>query len=77
VAGAQVVGIEDEVMLVTAAAMIIRLQVAGISQLSRDTQGVLVQRLEGDDEVVAVARVPVKVEDSVNGPGEEENPREA
>ncbi len=77
VAGAQVVEAEDEVILVTAAAMVIRLQVAGISELRRDTQGVFVQRLEGGDEVVAVARVPGKEEDPANGTGEEETPRGA
>ncbi|MHB0884775.1 MAG: DNA gyrase subunit A [Bacillota bacterium] len=76
VAGAQMVEGDDEVMLVTTKAMIIRLQVAGISKISRDTQGVLVQRIDGDDEVVALARVPVKEGEPVIEPGGEENPRE-
>ncbi|HEY3314212.1 MAG TPA: DNA gyrase subunit A [Bacillota bacterium] len=60
VAGAQMVTADDEVILVTTQGVIIRLQVSGISELSRDTQGVKVQQLEARDTLVAVARVPGK-----------------
>jgi len=62
---------EDEVMLITAQGMILRLRVKGISVIGRATQGVRLIQLEEGDQVVAVAKLAEKQEDS-----EGEAPRE-
>ncbi len=47
----------DDVMMITMNGIIIRTEIAGISRLGRDTQGVTLMRLDDDDQVVAVAKV--------------------
>ncbi len=47
----------DDVMMITMNGIIIRTEIAGISRLGRDTQGVTLMRLDEDDQVVAVAKV--------------------
>jgi len=48
---------QDEIMVITAAGMVVRLSVASVRVIGRATQGVRLIRLEGGDKVVAVARV--------------------
>ncbi|MGB9661944.1 MAG: DNA gyrase subunit A [Moorellaceae bacterium] len=48
---------EDELMLITAEGLLIRLNIADISQQGRYTQGVTLMRLEKEDRIVAVARI--------------------
>jgi len=48
---------EDEVMIMTSQAMVVRISVNGCRVIGRATQGVKVIRLNESDEVVAVARV--------------------
>ena len=56
-AGAAAVRAGEEVMLVSAGGVIIRLSVEGIPVQGRDTQGVTLMKVDEDDKVVAVARV--------------------
>ena len=48
---------EEEVLIITANGMVLRTMVQDIRQISRQTQGVIVMRLQADDEVVAIAPV--------------------
>lgn len=48
---------EDELMLITAEGLLIRLNVADISRQGRYTQGVTLMRLEKEDRVMSVARI--------------------
>ena len=48
---------EDEVMLITRGGIIIRTQVAGISEIGRNTQGVRLIHLEEGDQLIDVAKV--------------------
>ena len=57
---------EDEIMIITAAGMVIRTPVGTLSVIGRNTQGVRVIRLNEDDKVVAVAKV---AEQPPNGNG--------
>ncbi|GAB4256982.1 DNA gyrase subunit A [Thermincola ferriacetica] len=61
--GIKVVKPGDELMLITAEGIIIRLDVDGISTMGRSTQGVRLMRLDENDHVVAVAKVVTKDED--------------
>ena len=47
---------EEDIMLITAAGVIIRMPVDQISQMGRNTQGVRLIRLEEDQEVATVAK---------------------
>lgn len=53
---AKVVDMSDEIMLISMAGIIIRLSVEGVSEMGRNTQGVTLMRIEGEDKVVAVAK---------------------
>jgi DNA gyrase subunit A len=53
---------EDEILLITASGMILRTTTGSISQIGRQTQGVIVMRLNADDQVVALAPVGVPLE---------------
>lgn len=57
VAAVAVVKMEDELMLISADGILIRLGVEDISRQGRNTQGVTLMRLEPSDRVVAMARV--------------------
>ena len=48
---------DDEVMLITRGGIVIRTQVAGISEIGRNTQGVRLINLEPGDQLIDVARV--------------------
>lgn len=62
VAGIKMVRAEDDVMLITGEGIIIRMEVRGITQMGRSTQGVTLIRVEENDSVVALARVVQKEE---------------
>ncbi|MEW6523570.1 MAG: DNA gyrase subunit A [Bacillota bacterium] len=57
VAGARLVGEDNELMLISSEGTIIRQPVAGIARLHRATQGVTLMRLDEGDSVVAIARM--------------------
>src|SRR5215472_7354719 len=48
---------EEQVLLITAEGMVLRTAVGSISQIGRQTQGVIVMRLAADDQVVGLATV--------------------
>jgi len=52
------VGDDDHLVVMTASGQIMRTRVADISTVGRNTMGVTVMRLEGDDEVASVEVVP-------------------
>lgn len=60
IVGARVVHPEDEVMIITSEGIVIRLEVGGISELGRNTQGVKLMSLEKNDQIVALATVASK-----------------
>jgi DNA gyrase subunit A len=62
VVGIKVVRPGQELMLITGEGIVIRFDVAEISIISRNTQGVRVMRIDENDKVVAVAAVEKKVE---------------
>jgi DNA gyrase subunit A len=55
--GIKVVSENDELMIITAEGVIIRISVQNISQTGRDTQGVRIMKLDDKDRVVTLARV--------------------
>jgi DNA gyrase subunit A len=55
--GIKVVSENDELMIITAEGIIIRISVKNISQTGRDTQGVRIMKLDDKDRVVTLARV--------------------
>lgn len=59
----------DEIMLITSEGIMIRISTDGISQFGRSAQGVKVMRMEGEDKLVALARI-------VNKDDEEENEKQ-
>ncbi|NLY54500.1 MAG: DNA gyrase subunit A [Firmicutes bacterium] len=62
VVGIRMVRDDDDVMLITAEGIVIRMAVSDISQMGRATKGVTLIRLEDNDSVVALARVAQKEE---------------
>src|SRR5437588_2343127 len=48
---------EEEILVISATGMVLRTPVGAISQIGRQTQGVIVMRLAPDDQVVAIAPV--------------------
>jgi len=48
---------EEEVLIISASGMVLRTPVGAISQIGRQTQGVIVMRVAPDDQVVAIAPV--------------------
>lgn len=65
-AALQIVGEDDEMILVTNRGIIIRQSVNAISCQSRMATGVQVQRLDEDDAICAVALVPPEAESDLN-----------
>jgi DNA gyrase subunit A len=63
VVAVHVVREKDEVMVITAKGMLLRLRVEGISSFGRFAQGVRVIQLDEGDQVVAVAKLAEKQED--------------
>jgi DNA gyrase subunit A len=74
IVGALVVGPRQEILVITESGTVQRTAVDGISQMSRATQGVIVQRLRDGDRISAVAMVDASVE--VDGPDGEPLPLE-
>ena len=58
VAGAIVVGEDDDVLLIESGGVILRTSAASISELGRDTQGVILMRIEEGNRVIAVQATP-------------------
>ncbi|MBD3313241.1 DNA gyrase subunit A, partial [Candidatus Woesearchaeota archaeon] len=48
---------EDDVILISRHGIIIRMSMAGISVIGRNTQGVRLMRISGDDKVISAAKV--------------------
>jgi DNA gyrase subunit A len=48
---------EEEILVISASGMVLRTSVGAISQIGRQTQGVIVMRIAPDDQVVAIAPV--------------------
>ncbi len=63
--GIKVVSEDEEVMMVTAEGIIIRLAVKDISSMGRSTQGVTLMRLDPNDSLVALAKVAIKEENQI------------
>ena len=57
VIGMKVINPEQEIMMITAAGIIIRIDGEGISQVGRNTQGVKLMTLNDDDKVVSLAAI--------------------
>lgn len=57
VVGMKVINPEQEIMMITAAGIIIRIDVEGISKFGRNAQGVKLMTLNDDDKVVSLAAV--------------------
>ena len=57
VAGCRVVSERDDVMLIESGGVIIRMPAADINVYKRDTQGVILMRVEGDNRVISVERI--------------------
>ena len=55
---------EEEVLVISASGMVLRTQVGAISQIGRQTQGVIVMRIAGEDQIVAIAPVVLEESDS-------------
>ena len=53
----------DDVLMITTTGKIQRIRVADISVIGRNTQGVRVMRLDEDDKLVGIARIPAEVVD--------------
>ncbi len=49
---------DDDIMVISKKGNIIRIAAQGISEIGRNTQGVRLMRLEADDSVVSIAKVP-------------------
>lgn len=67
----KVVNEENDLMIVTEAGVIIRLQISGISTMGRNTQGVKLIRIENEQEVASVAKVESTGESEEQLPEEE------
>ncbi len=63
-AGIKVVREDQELIIITSEGIIIRTEVAEISQLGRNTQGVKVIRIDEGDEVVSLAKISPEEEDN-------------
>ena len=55
-AGALIVGDEDEVLVVLASGKVVRSSVAEVPAKGRDTMGVVFARFADDDKIIAIAR---------------------
>ncbi len=68
VAGCRVVSEEDDVMLIESGGVIIRIPASSINVYKRDTQGVIVMRVEEGNQVVSVERVDAVAEEPEQAP---------
>jgi len=60
---------EDNLVLITGSGQIIRIQVADLRVIGRSTQGVKLMDLEGEDRLVAVAKVAERESDAETNGG--------
>mgnify|MGYP004685596297 FL=1 len=56
VVGAAIVSEEDDILLIESGGVVIRMPVSGVSVYRRDTQGVIMMRVEDGNRVIAVQR---------------------
>lgn len=63
VAGAVVVGEEDEIMVITAGAAMIRTKAKDISKMSRSTMGVRIMKMTDNDKIVSICNLPTEDEE--------------
>ncbi len=63
VAGAAVVSEEDDVLLIESGGVVIRMPASGVSVYRRDTQGVIMMRIEDTNRVIAVQRTEAAEEE--------------
>ncbi len=61
--GIKILNVDEEIMMITAEGIIIRMDVKDISSMGRTTQGVTLMRLDKKDSVVALAKVVTKEEE--------------
>ena len=59
---------DDEVLMVTTGGKIQRLRAGDISVVGRNTQGVRIIRLEGDDKLASMARIPSEIVEETTAP---------
>jgi len=71
VVGVKAVKDDDQIMLITAQGMIMRMRVKQVSIVGRATQGVRLISLDGGDKLVTIAKLAEKVEETAeaSGPG--------
>jgi DNA gyrase subunit A len=75
VIGVKQVADEDNLVLITQSGQIIRIHVADVRVIGRSTQGVKLMDLEGEDRLVAVAKVAERESDAeTNGAAPDETP---
>ena len=58
VAAIKVVDLDDDVIIIAADGVIIRIQASSIRECARPSKGVLVMRVQGDNKIVTLARAP-------------------
>lgn len=63
---------DEDIMLITAAGVLIRIPVEGISQTGRNTRGVRLIRLQEGEEVATVAKIDHEDDEDQESPNEEE-----
>ncbi len=71
IVGVQVVKEGNEIMLLSLEGLMIRMKVDEISRLGRNTQGVTLMRIVGDDKVVAVANIIGKEDEEEDNDAQE------
>ena len=54
---------DEDIMLITVAGVLIRIPVSGISVTGRNTQGVRLIRIQEDEEVATIAKIPIEEDD--------------
>ncbi len=64
VAGAAIVSEEDDILLIESGGVVIRMPVSGVSVYRRDTQGVILMRIEDGNRVIAVQRTEAAEEEA-------------
>ena len=69
--GAMVVKDEDEIFLINTDGVIIRVAAKDIARLGRTTQGVRIMKVEGDTQIVTMARAPREDEEPADDGAEE------
>ena len=57
IAGIKVVNEKDEIIAVTKSGSLIRINISGISEIGRNTQGVRIMKLDPRDKVISIAKV--------------------